>query len=219
MNQKTYNNLVYTGPRLQSPASPITAQTPIDWRLLAQSNITYHILNIQFRYLTVAGEFIPIEHISIIPLTQAKFTIVDPDNYEWLQQYRWYTNRVGKNFYAETKIRVDGKRRTVSMHRLIMDPPWPYQVDHRNRFGLDNRCSNLRICTGSENLGNIGLDPRNKSGYKGVSYFKRYGTWRAAIQYQNRWFHIGYFKTARQAALAYDKKARELFHEFANTNF
>lgn len=87
-----------------------------------------------------------------IPLTQGKFAIVSDADYKRLSKYKWHAHR-DKNgilFYAE---RYDKKRKPhiVKMHREIMKPPKGLVVDHRNGDGLDNRRSNLRVCTTAEN--------------------------------------------------------------------
>jgi hypothetical protein len=76
-------------------------------------------------------------------------------------------------------------------------------VDHRNGDGLDNRRRNLRVVTTSINLQNrIGLDGKNTSGYRGVSWCGRSKTWRAAAMVEGRTTIIGYFGTAMEAHAA-----------------
>jgi hypothetical protein len=76
------------------------------------------------------------------------------------------------------------------------------QVDHKNRNGLDNRRSNLRIASHAQNMQNRGLDKHNRSGYRGVSWEKRWQRWRAVIQVDGRQQHIGHFKNIEEAASA-----------------
>lgn len=71
---------------------------------------------------------------------------VDDNDFDWLNSYRWSVTL----WYAATTI----GGRSVYMHRLIMDPPEGLVVDHRNGDGLDDRRSNLRIVTRSENSRN-----------------------------------------------------------------
>jgi hypothetical protein len=96
------------------------------------------------------------------------------------------------------------------------------ETDHINHNGLDNRKTNLRICTTSQNAQNRPKDTRNISGYKGVGRCMSRGCnyeWRAEIKINGKKIHLGLFHSPEKAALAYDKAARNLFGEFALTNF
>ena len=150
-----------------------------------------------------------------IPLTQGKFALVDDGDYDWLNQWMWYYS---KNGYAARK---NGK--IVYMHNAIMNTPPGFHTDHKETgkqdYGLDNRRSNLRICTVSQNLANRGPQKNNTSGYKGVEWYKSRSNWRAKIKSAGKFVHIGYFKTAEEAAKAYDVVAKRLFGEFAFLNF
>lgn len=109
------------------------------------------------------------------------------------------------------------------LHRLLMNTPKGMHTDHINRDKLDNRKSNLRICTASQNMMN-GTSSRVRHGatrtmYKGVSKQSNCKSYRAALQIKGKQIYIGSFKTQEEAAKAYDTKAKELFGEFARTNF
>jgi len=116
--------------------------------------------------------------------------------------------------YLKVKIR----RRTYFVHRLVFlycHGRWPVQVDHINRNKSDNRIENLRECDYSQSSGNRGKCVNNTSGFKGVHYQRSVGLWRAQVAYRV----IGHFKSALEAARAYDKGAIEHFgEEFAVTN-
>lgn len=100
------------------------------------------------------------------------------------------------------------------LHKLIVD----YDiVDHKDSNPLNNRKSNLREATYSQNGINSEVS-RGSSSYKGVHWMKSRSRWRTRIHYQGRTIHIGDFKTEAEAALAYNKKATELFGEFAYLN-
>jgi hypothetical protein len=149
-----------------------------------------------------------------IKLTQGKQAIVDDEDFGWLNQWKWQTRKTPINCYAH---RTES-RRTIIMHRLIMNPPPEMQIDHINHDGLDNRRCNLRICTSSQN--NRNQRPRKASSqYKGVSWYKDYGKWEAYIQENGKQKRIGYFNDEVMAAKAYDQKAVELYREFACLNF
>lgn len=87
-----------------------------------------------------------------------KFAIVDDTDFELVNKYKWYL----VSGYARTA-------RGLFMHRLIMSPKEGNTIDHLNHNRLDNRKSNLRECSLSENL-------RNKNG-KGYYYDKLHKYW------------------------------------------
>ena len=106
------------------------------------------------------------------------------------------------------------------MHREILGITDPkINVDHLDGDGLNNQRSNLRVCTDSQNGANRGKQKNNKSGYKGVHWNKKTKKWAAQIQYHKKVLNLGYYSDIIEAAKAYDKKALELFGEFARLNF
>lgn len=145
-----------------------------------------------------------------IPLTKGKVAIVDDEDYERLSKYKWhYSGR-----YARRTIMGFKK---ISMHQDILGT-YNGVADHINGNRLDNRKQNLRVCSHAGNAMNRKVIAKNNtSGYKGVRF--EYKKYRASIQYKGKRIHIGLFETAEEAARAYDKKAKELFGEFARTNF
>lgn len=151
-----------------------------------------------------------------IRLTQGRVTIVDDDTYEYLSQFSWHF--MGSGYAARDTSQKDGKK-LVLMHREIMHAPDGVVVDHINHDSLDNRKANLRLCTHAQNIQNMKTPRSNTSGYKGVYLNKASRKWQAYIRKNGVFYHLGLFSTAEEAAHTYDKKARELFGEFANTNF
>ncbi len=105
------------------------------------------------------------------------------------------------------------------MHRLILNAPDGIQVDHVNRNRLDNRRSNLRIATDLQNHFNTVKRSHNTTGYKGVSRYHKLDRWYARIALHGKVYYLGIHNSPEEAARAYDAKARELFGEFAWTNF
>jgi hypothetical protein len=147
-----------------------------------------------------------------IQLTQGKVTIVDDEDYEALAGVKWlYLNRG----YA-ARFTYGPKRELLYMHRVITNAPAGLQADHINGDKLDNRRSNLRLCTDAQNQQNRRKwDGNYTSQYKGVSWYPRLQKWVAQIAGH----HLGYFADEAEAALAYDRIAREHFGEFAWLNF
>jgi hypothetical protein len=152
-----------------------------------------------------------------ITLTKGKVAWVDDEDYEWLNQWKWHANVHGLTWYAVRGVGPSSSQLNIKMHRLIMNAPEDMEVDHINGNGWDNRRENLRLCTNLQNQWNRPKQRNNTTGYKGVKRSR--GKFRATIQFRKKDIHLGHFSTAEQAARAYDKKARELFGEFARLNF
>ena len=157
----------------------------------------------------------PDDSVRYIPLTQGKYAIVDAEDYERVSRYKWCLSRTGNQLYAYRKHR--GK--TIRMHQFIMKPPKGMVVDHIDGNGLNNRRSNLRICTRPENNLNRRRNPNTATGFKGVWRDKKTGKYWAHTQLKGKRIRLGAFDTAVEAAHAYDRKAIELFGEFARLNF
>ena len=156
------------------------------------------------------------ESVSLIPLTRGTFAVVDTNNLRMLNLHRWHIIITKERKRYATR---EEKGKTIYMHREIMNAPDGMEVDHINGNGLDNRRGNLRLCTKAQNQMNSAKRTGKSSIFKGVFWYKITGQWRAAIKIARKDIHIGYFDTELEAAEAYDKKALELFGEFAKPNF
>lgn len=149
--------------------------------------------------------------------TKGDFKIlIDIDNFEELNTYKWTIKTIGKYVYAYRTIIVNNKKVSINMHRHIMKVEnSKILVDHINHNTLDNRKENLRLCDHSTNGMNRTVRKDSTCKYLGVRYMKNRNKYTAQIQGK----HIGIFNTEIEAALAYDNKAKILFKEFANLNF
>jgi hypothetical protein len=157
--------------------------------------------------------------VKTIELTQGYVALVDDEDYERLSRWRWHANVVrGGRVCALRKKRHRGRMTTIYMHREIVGAKPGQQVDHINGDALDNRRGNLRICTISQNNQNRYANTGASSQYKGVCWDKGADKWRATITAGGRRKYLGTFEDEREAALAYDAAARELFGEFARPN-
>ena len=141
--------------------------------------------------------------------------LVDDEEFESLNQFKWCVAKSEKIFYAVRTISIDGKRRNLPMHNAILKGKG---IDHIDHNGLNNQKSNLRFCTVSENAMNNRKQENAVSIYKGVCFCKRRKKWKATIQINGKSSYLGHFSSEVEAAKAYNAKAVELFLEFANLN-
>lgn len=154
-----------------------------------------------------------------IPLSQGRVALVDKLSFGKVFKYKWHADKTSNTYRAKSyNGRKNGKQVPIVMHRLITNAPKGTDVDHINGDGLDNRRSNLRVCTKAENLRNMHAR-YGTSRYKGVYWQKENNKWRGHIRIDGKLFHLGCFIDESQAAKAYDKAAIEHFGEFANLNF
>ena len=150
-----------------------------------------------------------------IKLTQGKYVLVDDEDFDWLNQWKWLAFDNNGHFYAARRP----KSGIVFMHRLILESGKGNIVDHANQDTLDNRRSNIRLCTRAENQANRGSSKGSASIYKGVTWDKRGKKWCAAIKVDGKSIALGRFEDEVEAAKAYDKKHIEVHAEFACPNF
>jgi hypothetical protein len=158
-----------------------------------------------------------------IILTQGKVTLVDDEDFEWLNQWKWYASKIKNNFYAKRDTWIIGKGRdeSIFMHREILKLVRGDGIigDHKNRNTLDNQKNNLRITNHSLNNYNCKMKSHNKSGYRGVDWYKAYKKWRVRITKENKVVNLGYFINKIEAAKIYDTAAIKLWKQDAKLNF
>jgi len=157
-----------------------------------------------------------------ILLTKGRVALVDDEDFERVNQYKWRAVLVNNKLYASGEYRKrDGSVGNRRMHRFILSLPAGRipLTDHRDGNGLNNQKSNIRVATSLQNNRNARKRSDNSSGFKGVSLYKPYDKWRATIRVNGVKKHLGYFSNPKDAALAYDKAARKFFGDFALLNF
>lgn len=126
----------------------------------------------------------------------------------------------GTHYAIRRLYRGFPRGRDLPMHREILglEPNDPRRVDHVNGDGLDNRRTNLRTCTPSENTCNSVRPAKNSSGYRGVTWSTKAGKWQVNVTKNKRRYFLGYFDCKEEAAAARDRAALVLHGEFARTN-
>jgi len=144
---------------------------------------------------------------------------VDPEDYLWLAQLRWYCHKGARTYYAVRQAKTESSKIMIYMHRLIAETAARMVCDHINHNGLDNRKANLRNCTIKQNSANSRPRRNSTSKYKGVAWSKRQKKWFASIQTDGKTIHLGYFDDEIAAGRAYDEAAKKYQGEFANLNF
>lgn len=133
---------------------------------------------------------------------------VSVEDFALVWSRRWETNKAG---YLQIRVRVDGKQKWVSLHRLLMDPG-ALSVDHVDGDPRNNQRSNLRLATQAQNMRNVRAHKDNAAGLKGVSFLRgRAKPWRARVMC------AGYYATAQEAHEAYKRGAERLHGEFARS--
>lgn len=163
-----------------------------------------------------------------IILDQGYIVIIDDEDYDKIKNYKWKILRLSDTrIVAKTVTYCKRKANQIMMHRLIMGVENRSRpiIDHINRNTLDNRKSNLRFANHQNNGMNRGKSNRTggtASKYKGVYYKKgkhRKKRWYSKVCTKNQNYCCGVYYDECGAAKAYDKKALELFGEFAYLNF
>ena len=139
--------------------------------------------------------------------------LVDPCDVELATRYSWCRHCSG---YAWRSTKDHENRTHIFFHRELLNPSPGEQVDHINGNKLDNRRSNLRICSHGENQMNSKLQKNNTTGFKGVRPHNVSGKFNARIGVGKKRKSLGYYNTAEEAHAAYCKAAKELHGEFFN---
>ena len=138
--------------------------------------------------------------------------IIDTEDYEKARGFKWC-------IWRNHKVYGYKNGGFVSLHRLVLPPiPKNKEVDHHDSNSLNNRKSNLRICTHQQNMHNYKIPKNNTSGFKGVTWSPKSNQWRVRIQINYQTIRLGLFKNKIAAAKAYNKAAIKYHKEFARLN-
>lgn len=143
---------------------------------------------------------------------QEVYTLVDTKFHSSLSKIKWHLSRG----YATSWEKGVYPLKTIFLHRLIMNCPKDFFIDHINHNKLDNRKINLRICSFEQNQWNSSIDKRNTTGHKGIN--KRGEKWGAKIGFNKKRIWLGSFDTKKQAILAYNEAAKKYHGEYAYLN-
>ena len=147
--------------------------------------------------------------------TFGRFNIkIDLDDLEKCKEVYWGISKcTGRD---TIKIYFYASNNEVGLlHRYIMNCPSRLEIDHIDQNTLDNRKSNLRIVTNTQNKMNRNKKLNNTSGYIGVAWVKRISRWMAYITRNKIKINLGYYNTAEEANRARLEAEKEIFGEFS----
>ena len=150
-----------------------------------------------------------------IILTQGRRTLVDDDDYEKFNRFKWTISVKDKGRCYAYRRNPCHPPWNLYLHRIIMNADKKTYVDHINSDSLDNRKSNLRICTNAENGRNrVSLNKNNTSGFRGVFWHAQHKKWAARIMVNKKQIHLGIFKDKLDAVNAYTLANQKYFGRF-----
>lgn len=142
--------------------------------------------------------------------------IIDKEDFSRVSKHKWYLDDWG--YARRNKKFKDGTADSdpLRMHRFVLKTKSKLVVDHMNGNKLDNRKTNLRLCTVAQNNFGRGIKKDNTSGCKGVHFNKPTGKWMARISAYGKRKYLGLFKTKELAYSAYKEVSKELHGDFSN---
>jgi hypothetical protein len=142
-----------------------------------------------------------------------EYALVDEDDYEKVNKYKWYLS----GGYAVGKV----EKKIISLHHFVFKKPENGNViDHKNEDKLNEKNSNLREVSHSENNHNKKKNTNfeSSSKYKGVIFIKKIKKWRAVCTIDKKKIYLGVFENEEEAAKAYDIYTFKLYEKKANNN-
>lgn len=171
------------------------------------------MLDRQKEYIYIEASDYEEEGLAMLSVN-GEYFYIDLEDYDEVYKHSWNTSC--KDGYVRRTGRKGKQSYYVSLCRFLVNAPNDKLVDHRDGDILNNRKSNLRVCTKAQNNFNRKIQDSNTSGYKGV--IKKDNKWQAQIKANRVHYYLGLYKTPEEAALAYNEAAIKLHGEFANIN-
>ncbi len=133
--------------------------------------------------------------------------LIDKDDLDTVMWHCWSIDSYGY-------LAAVANRKSLLIHRLIMDAPPDKMVDHINHDICDNRKANLRLVSNSQNQMNSRTPSNNTSGVKGVCWHKVLEKWKASITVRGRVIHLGYYDSIQDATIARELAELNYFKEY-----
>ena len=149
-----------------------------------------------------------------IKLTQNKVALVDDEDFEYLNQWKWHAEKGKCTFYAKRTVPIGkGKYTTLRMHEIIAGKGIKHisTADHIDGDGLNNQKNNLRIVTHRQNMQNKHLAKTSR--FPGVCFDKNRNKWTSQINKGNNHQNLGRFSTEDEAFEVYRKAVENLGEE------
>ena len=137
----------------------------------------------------------------------------DLEDYNKIKDYYWFQNDAG--YIVTTLKKINGKQKRIRMHNFLMGE---FDIDHRNNNKADNRNSNLRQATVSQNIMNRATRQDNSSGCTGVYWNKQKNKWAAKIILNGKQIHLGFFSNIEDAIQTRKEAEDKYFGEFSYDN-
>lgn len=155
-------------------------------------------------------------NIAFVTLTKGYTAVIDAADAPLVGAWNWCAMVKNHTVYARRPGAMDanGNRQTIMMHRVIMNPHDDLQIDHRDGNGLNNRRTNMRVSTNSQNQHNQRTRDDNTSGFKCVNWHKHTGKWQARIMLNGKRHHLGVHATPEAAHKAYCDASTRMHGEF-----
>lgn len=154
-----------------------------------------------------------------IKLTKGKSAIVDDEDFEWLNKWKWHLHTSSGKMYAKRTIYPKNKnilphhtriKKDLLLHRVVMNYFGKKDIDHIDGNGLNNKKNNLRICSHSTNLRNCKTPSTNTSGYKGVCWHNN--RWEARMKVNGKIINFGNFNNKDKAIESIKKAFNDYFN-------